>query len=366
MDAKNIASRRGRILQGIYSSSWGISMTALSVVAILEICMLVYSTINPPLYGPYLWKYRGFYISLLSVAAISIFLNIYVKRDIEHRYALLNIANPLCATFFFAWSLGITYSDVIIYNAVDATVFMTFSLIVPLSFFLFPTVYSLIVIVVDVVMLYLTAVVSQAVAPLINLSIFIVFQLVLGISFLRLKMKLAERIVEEQENADMDVLTGFPNRRFYEEDLKRLTEAPLPDRLVYIAADLNGLKEINDRYGHESGDKLIIGAARCIEHCFGDRGKMYRIGGDEFAVLISAGPDELVNLFNAFESSMKSWSERNGMPLSASYGYVCHAEYPDRGVTELAKLADERMYAAKARYYQANGANRRRYRAYSN
>ena len=56
---------------------------------------------------------------------------------------------------------------------------------------------------------------------------------------------------------------------------------------------------------------------------------------------------------------MASWSERNGMPLSASYGYVCHAEYPDRGVTELAKLADKRMYAAKARYYQANGADRR-------
>ncbi len=81
------------------------------------------------------------------------------------------------------------------YGVADPTVFMTFSLTVPLSFFLFPSVYTLIVVVADAAMVYIMASVSSAIGPMINLSIFIIFQLVLGISFFRLKMKLADRIV---------------------------------------------------------------------------------------------------------------------------------------------------------------------------
>ncbi len=58
---------------------------------------------------------------------------------------------------------------------------------------------------------------------------------------------------------------------------------------------------------------------------------------------------------------MASWSERNGMTLSAAYGCVSCAELPDRSITELARLADTRMYEAKALYYQNSGRDRRRY-----
>ena len=57
---------------------------------------------------------------------------------------------------------------------------------------------------------------------------------------------------------------------------------------------------------------------------------------------------------------MKTWSESNHMALSVSYGYVSGLEYPDSSITQLARVADERMYAAKARYYQSIGKDRRR------
>ena len=273
MKEKHTPDRRRKILKGVYSSTWETSVIALAMVAVLEIIMLVYSTINRALFGEYVWKYRIFYILLLSMAVVYLVLYVFVKKDMDRRYVLLNVANPFCALFFFAWSLAITLSDALKYNVIDPAVFMTFSLTVPLSFFLFPAVYAVIVIAADIVMLYATATISGALGPMINLTIFFLFQLVLGISYLRLKMRLAERIVQEEENAGIDVLTGFPNRRQYEDELKKLLSEPMPEDLVYIAIDMNGLKDVNDTYGHDVGDDLIVGAAHCIEQCFGKMGK---------------------------------------------------------------------------------------------
>ena len=295
------------------------------------------------------------------MAVVYLVLYVFVKKDMDRRYVLLNVANPFCALFFFAWSLAITLSDALKYNVIDPAVFMTFSLTVPLSFFLFPAVYAAIVIAADIVMLYATATISGELGPMINLTIFFLFQLVLGISYLRLKMRLAERIVQEEENAGIDVLTGFPNRRQYEDELKKLLTEPVPEEMVYLAIDMNGLKDVNDTYGHDVGDDLIVGAAHCIEQCFGKMGKRFRIGGDEFVVLIAAGKEELPQLLGEFEKRMEQWSDEKALTLSAAFGSAARAEFPGKSVTELARIADRRMYEAKTRYYQANGKDRRRY-----
>ena len=355
--------RTKRVRMGLYGSSLGISVTALAVVAVLELLMLGYTALNRELYGPFLWKYRFFYLFLLALAVVSILLNLYVKRDIARRYAILAVANPVCAICFFAWSLAITWSDSTVTGVADPTVFMTFSLVVPLSFSLLPGVYAAVVLLADALMLYLTAAVNGAGAPLINLVVFFIFQVVLGVSFLRLKMKLSVRLAVEEENADLDVMTGLSNRRVYEEDLKRFAQAPLPEDLHYIVIDLNGLKDVNDRHGHDAGDSLIVGAARCIEQCFGAKGSVYRIGGDEFVVLLTADREVLARLLGELEAGMKTWSDGGGVALSAAYGAASLAEYPGSEITGLAKAADQRMYEAKARYYESIGRDRRRHAA---
>ena len=360
MQASEGKDRKSRILLEVYGSSMGTSMLALVIVALLEVFMLGYSVANSPMYGDYLWHYRTFYIALLAVALIYIALNVFVKKDIERRYKILNVANPLYAGLFYAWALGITFFDSIIWGTVDSMVFMTFSLTVPMSFYLLPSAYAAIVVVADALMLYLTVTVAGTVAPVINLSIFCIFQIVLGVSFLRLRKNLAERIVEEHENADMDVLTGFNNRRVYNQDITRLEREPEHGDLAYVSIDLNGLKDVNDHFGHEAGDKLIVGAAQCIEQCFGGKGTMYRIGGDEFVALVSMNGAELEELFRDFDKILETWSDDNGMALSTAHGYACNSEFPDAGIDQLARVADERMYMAKSRYYQENGKDRRR------
>ena len=355
------ADRKSRILAGIYNSSWGTSMVTQAIVAILEIFMLVYTLVNPSLFGQYMGIYRKFYISLLTAAVAYMTLNVYIKRDIERRHMWLSVANPLYAAFYFAWALGITYFDAVKYGAADPAVFMTFSLTVPLSFFLFPSVYLVIVAVADGIIFYIMTMVSASIGPMINLSIFIIFQLVLGISFLRLKMKLAERIVKEHENAEIDVLTGFPNRRAYIDDITKLSEGQAREGLIYLAIDMNELKEVNDSRGHEAGDRLIIGAAECISRCFGAAGKMYRIGGDEFAVIVTAGSGEMDGLIERYNRNMAAWSEQNGLALTTALGYACWSEHPQADINELARIADQKMYEAKAEYYRKSGRDRRRY-----
>ena len=96
-----------------------------------------------------------------------------------------------------------------------------------------------------------------------------------------------ERLEKEKliYTSNTDELTRCLNRHAYENDMKKLN---LSEEWVYISADLNGLKRANDSYGHMAGDELICAAADCMRDSFHEYGKVYRIGGDEFAVIITA------------------------------------------------------------------------------
>lgn len=361
MDVKKARTAKREVLIGVYRSSMSISLIAMTVVGAIELFMLAYTIVNPALYGAFITKYRAFYAVLFATAVAYIALNLYAKGDLEHRHRLLRVANPLCAILFFAWSLLVTYSDAIANGMIDSTVFMTFSMSVPLIFYLFPGVYAAIAAIASGLMLYLTVAISGSAASIINLSIFFTFQLILGISFLRLKLNLTERIVAEREISRTDAMTGFLNRRAYSDDMEELAGTPAKDGLIYLSVDVNGLKEVNDTKGHEAGDKLIVGTAQCIEQNFGEFGKLYRIGGDEFAGILYAPQEEMGIHAERFEKSMEAWAGSGGTTLSASYGYVCGSEYPGSGITALANKADERMYAAKEAYYRTSGKDRRKY-----
>ena len=96
----------------------------------------------------------------------------------------------------------------------------------------------------------------------------------------------------ESDLAYTDDLTGVANRRAFIIDavaaLKRARQASVG----LVAFDVRGLKQINDQCGHQAGDELLAGVARHFENC---GGKLYRIGGDEFAVLVKRADGETVS-----------------------------------------------------------------------
>ena len=356
MDKQTKKNRKQRILQAIYGSFWGVSMAALAVVAAAEIFMVYYAVANTGLYGDNLWKYHGFYLSLMVMAIGAMALNLFVRGNLNRRCKALRVANPLFALFFFAWSLGLAWWIWKDTGAVNPTLFMAITTAIPLCFYLFPAFYAVLAILADAAFVWLFLQVSPSVEGILNLCLFFVLQLVLGTCFLQLKRALARRIVGEEDSAGTDEMTGFGNRSAYEKDLQRLEGGTVQDDLVCVAIDINGLKDVNDTLGLKAGDDLILGQVECINQCFGSKSRKYRIGGDEFVVLLNGTPEELQQRLDAFEQRMRDWSGRNGVGLNASYGYVFRTEFPEISVAELAKLADERMYSAKARYYQTRNS----------
>lgn len=157
-----------------------------------------------------------------------------------------------------------------------------------------------------------------------------------------------------------DELTRLFNRRCYEEDLDELRDNQLDEDLVIFSIDVNGLKAVNDTKGHMAGDELIKGAADCLALSIGPSDKAYRTGGDEFmAIVHTTSPDDLRETIRVKASE---WHGTYTDEITLSVGYAAHADHRNATVDDLEHLADTNMYAAKARYYQESGMDRRRSR----
>lgn len=157
--------------------------------------------------------------------------------------------------------------------------------------------------------------------------------------------------------SNTDALTGCLNRHAYETDINKLD---LKKEWIYISLDLNSLKHINDTYGHDVGDEMICAAAACMTASFGEFGKVYRIGGDEFVVIVTQKPDELDTMTKHFDSSVAEWRGKIVDSMTISYGCVRSLEEDWEFVHDIAKEADRRMYASKARYYSDSDIDRRK------
>ena len=158
----------------------------------------------------------------------------------------------------------------------------------------------------------------------------------------------------------VDQSTQLLNRRAFEEKKAELALSQLKEDFVYVTADLNGLKHVNDTLGHTAGDELIKGAAECLKASFGKYGDIYRIGGDEFAAMLVLTDEQRREAMAELEKTAENWCGEQVKGLSISCGYASSREFPSENITELIKISDERMYAAKDEYYRKSGNDRRR------
>lgn len=164
-----------------------------------------------------------------------------------------------------------------------------------------------------------------------------------------------ERLVEISMT---DEMTGLNNRRCYEEDLAEYKNNGLDGELVLFSIDVNGLKLVNDTKGHAAGDELIKGAAECIASLFGEIGKTYRVGGDEFIVIAHSNEPEAIR--RKIKDMSDAWHGVYIDRIALSVGFAAHRDNPKATIDDLEHLADKDMYAEKERYYKENGMERRK------
>lgn len=142
-----------------------------------------------------------------------------------------------------------------------------------------------------------------------------------------------------------DKLTGLYNRRFYEEEIRRLdTGRNLP--LTIVMGDANGLKLINDSFGHATGDELLKKAAKAIKNGCRSDDIIARLGGDEFvAILPNTDKAEAEIVTNRIQDNLLG-DKLNGIPISISFGHGTKKDL-DQDIQEIFKHAEDDMYKQK-------------------
>ena len=141
-----------------------------------------------------------------------------------------------------------------------------------------------------------------------------------------------------------DALTGLLNRQTYYLETNRFRK----DITAIVSLDMNGLKKINDTYGHAAGDEALVTLAFCFARACKGKQSAYRMGGDEFTIVCRKNTEEEVKAL--IERIEKFVGETK---YTCSIGYSYH----ENGVPQLEDLlkeSDEKMYSNKADFYRTH------------
>lgn len=165
--------------------------------------------------------------------------------------------------------------------------------------------------------------------------------------------------IQLERLAYTDALTGIPNRASLDDRLEDLGKADHA-RYTLLFFDVDHLKEVNDRLGHDAGDRMLQLVGRAIaESCSGYEGFFGRYGGDEFVACLARRHDA-DRAIRSFQAIIKGANDRGYLPfpMEVAVGRADHEPGDERTVPEELRQADDRMYEVKARQ-EGTGSVRR-------
>ena len=145
-----------------------------------------------------------------------------------------------------------------------------------------------------------------------------------------------------------DEMTGLYNRRYFENELKRL-DSSRKYPITIIIGDLDGLKAVNDSCGHKKGDEYIINTAGILKSTARSEDIIARIGGDEFALILPLTDyNEAAGICNRIRDNIKKFNSQNKLSkeLSISLGFEV-LKNSEQSLDEVFKKADDNMYLNK-------------------
>lgn len=305
-------------------------------------------------------SYMLYYIEFMSLSTIpsivSIFMGMNIKGKIKKVYGTMTalfiinilmqiILNFVCGidframliiTHIFIVMLGVLIAATMIVCRDDKeTRLMLLSLILPI-----------IGATVDLVMMYVRTHGDIVYYFSMGLYVFIAIQaFIICKDYIKYKNDIMMAQTYEKL-AFTDGLTGLYNRLSFENDIN---EPVVPGRAACLSVDINNLKELNDSMGHSAGDILICTMAQILEDAVGDRGKTYRIGGDEFiAIIKDTNEIEIKSLLARIENSRTKHNAANGINVEFAIG-VSFSDDDDSSYEKIVARADRKMYFEKHR-----------------
>jgi len=174
-----------------------------------------------------------------------------------------------------------------------------------------------------------------------------------------LVLEVTERKARELElgqAALTDVLTGLPNRRAFQKKATRVM-AERQGRVALLMLDIDHFKRINDTLGHAAGDEALRALAQILRTALREDDLVARIGGEEFAVLLTRDAKEAFEVAERLRQTVASnvlrvtdlFGHGRDVVVTISLGLACHRPdgYPKEGLADLLARADRALYAAK-------------------
>ncbi|WKY45743.1 GGDEF domain-containing protein [Eubacteriaceae bacterium ES2] len=155
----------------------------------------------------------------------------------------------------------------------------------------------------------------------------------------------------EQDNNLRDALTGLPTRERFVQRVQYLNDKA--QAFSIILGDINNFKQINDCYGHHTGDEALITTSHILESMISSGDTVYRFGGDEFLILIESDDHLNLNaLLQNISNALIMYNESASKPyqLSISFGCSTQTVSENRPLSDLLKDADQHMYQKKEAY----------------
>ena len=315
--------------------------------AIFIVCIIFGFTV------PNMYSKMGIYIAGLVFSSAILLSAIFIKNRKLH---------TICMCLLDVMLLGIGLSITLLSAPEQLTVtLIPVALLVPLFFDVKPYVFSSIVLIADLIYIVSAPFIKPAdilVLDIVDVLVFSLAGIVIGTIITKVKIERYVYGEKIRKIALKDGLTECFNRKAYSYDIKEFT-SKYADDFIYVSLDVNGLKVINDSMGHEAGDELILGASKCMIQVLGRYGKVYRIGGDEFAVIMQIADQKLEDILKEFDDEVLSWRGQLIDEISVSFGCVEAKESQGLSIDEVAALADKRMYENKNEYYRQKGVDRR-------
>jgi len=173
---------------------------------------------------------------------------------------------------------------------------------------------------------------------------------VAGMVVVSLRERVDRLVAKLSEAARTDDLTGLLNRRGFNERLDEEIAAAgeTGSSLSLLIGDLDRFKEVNDRFGHQVGDQVLVGLSAFFAAANSGSGDPSRVGGEEFALLLPGlDPDRAYAIAEELRREVKEAYRNQPVPLTISFGI---ATLPDHGDTarSLLQASDQALYAAKA------------------
>lgn len=291
------------------------------------------------------WKYNALCIASLVYGFVIVVLQMFNITDVRE---LLTINHGLMAILIL---LGISGSIItIVKNGWTMTIKLnTFCLLL-----------CFMGTVADLLLFYK---VKAKIVSCFGIVAFLIYIIVLGFA----SIKESRRLINEGKKAQKyqniafhDQLTSLYSRSAFVDYTK--PEEFVPDGVIIVLCDLNNLKYCNDNFGHEAGDRYLIESTKVIKEVFEKCGRCFRMGGDEFAIIIrDKTVEECERYIGELRKKQAEYRKEHPeeFPIYIACGFAAFDEATDHDINDTMRRADKRMYADKYRIKQTVGVDNR-------